>query len=112
MNISAVPTLDYGHLAIQGKINGKNEIYLDGAKLGNSASPIELELERNKSFIKLNPRNMSNSTLDISGKLRIADDLMKQFSIIKLKLPDEIKDPKTGFYPLKIKGTFSNPAIN
>jgi hypothetical protein len=80
----------------------KSTMQIDRLDLGQAGTPIELKLKGN---LLLNSTNFLSSVLQLQGPLKLSNDLLANFSFLKLFLP---QDNTSGTYQMKINGPLGN----
>jgi hypothetical protein len=87
-------------------VKGKPKIKVKELIIGKSGAPIEANF---KGSISLNQRNIQASSLDLSGELKISDEIAKKYILVKMYL--DSFDKKDDYYQIQIAGPLTRPKL-
>ncbi len=98
-----MPLITLNRLFLKAHFTNKTTMQIDQIQLGQSNSPMEINLKGN---LLVNQQSFVNSQLQLNGTLHLTNFMMTNFPIIKFYLP---QDNQSGTYQMKIMGPLGNP---
>ncbi len=101
-----LPTLKFNDLLIQA-ISEDKKLIVKNIILGDNDSPVRSNFT---GHINMSPAGFMRSTLDLNGELRLSDELLKNYSFLKIPLAQFNK--KDDFYQISIKGPITSPSTS
>lgn len=100
-----LPGLPISIFQLKASVNAKNLLDIKDIRVGDANSPILAEVDGK---VKLNPHNISNSTLDVNGDIKFSNKFLEEFGILNIMLGGKTPTEK-GFYKFKLQGRLSAP---